>query len=858
MTQKKNNDKKRKVKKSSIKTEKEIKKVVGLHPSLKYVPAILLLAIFALSLYLRTVMPYDSVFRDGVVAFASDDAVYHMRLVENTLQNFPNRIFFDPYTLYPLGSKIHFGPLWTQLIATVSLITGMGSYNMETVNTIGAFMPSVFGALVVFPVYFIGRSLGNRITGLIAALMIAVLPGPFFSRSTLGFTDHHVAEVLFSVTTLAFFILAIKTGKERNIKFSDVSLKEKSVIFSLFAGVMLGAFQLTWTGAPFFAMIISIFILIQYMLEDMRGRSTDYLAIGTVPMFLVYFIFVIPYVNPDMGFAGFSYSWFHLSIAFFGMLLPVGLSLVSNELKKRGFEPYYYPLTLGGLFAFSMLIMKIILPAMYETIVGAPSLVFSIRVGGAATVAETTSIFERAGYFAASFPVTGFFQSDNSVLLFVVIVLSVLGYRIIRKQRPEDMLFLVWSIVMIIAIYGQNRWAYYFSINVSLMVGLTVSLISEKVILCFDKSEDNTGKVKIVTYNPVSLVIIALVVIFFVYPSFVTTAIGTENRGPDSRWGGGEPSGGGFAEWLETLNWMKINTPDPGIDYFDVYEKSNEGTYSYPDTAYGVMSWWDYGHIITYWGHRIPNANPFQFGIGGGTSHSPGAASFLTAKTEEQANDVLEALSLNGKPGARYVMTNGYMAYQIMQVFGVWNEDFDYHAQITTSSGPQIVPTMKYYENMAAKLHIFDGRDLKNYRMVHESPLNPNTQGGWQETWYKNVFNLLHSGNVPVENSGVVKVFEFVKGAKITGQAPPDTTVTLTNTIDTSAGRKISYRQTTSSDGTYSFTVPYSTLGPVPGQTQFDTQPAGPYTVTAGDITKQADVSEKDVLEGGTVVLDLV
>jgi asparagine N-glycosylation enzyme membrane subunit Stt3 len=23
---------------------------------------------------------------------------------------------------------------------------------------------------------------------------------------------------------------------------------------------------------------------------------------------------------------------------------------------------------------------------------------------------------------------------------------------------------------------------------------------------------------------------------------------------------------------------------------------------------YGVMSWWDYGHIITYWGHRIPNA----------------------------------------------------------------------------------------------------------------------------------------------------------------------------------------------------------------------------------------------------------
>ena len=29
------------------------------------------------------------------------------------------------------------------------------------------------------------------------------------------------------------------------------------------------------------------------------------------------------------------------------------------------------------------------------------------------------------------------------------------------------------------------------------------------------------------------------------------------------------------------------------------------------------MSWWDYGHIITFIGHRIPNANPFQAGIGG-------------------------------------------------------------------------------------------------------------------------------------------------------------------------------------------------------------------------------------------------
>jgi len=100
-----------------------------------------------------------------------------------------------------------------------------------------------------------------------------------------------------------------------------------------------------------------------------------------------------------------------------------------------------------------------------------------------------------------------------------------------------------------------------------------------------------------------SLGIVVLVVIFFAYPSAVATAIG-EN--PISRWGGGDPSGGGFSEWLETLTWMRYNTPDPGLDYLAVYDKPANNKYPYPDTAYGVMSWWDYGHVITYWHTGYP------------------------------------------------------------------------------------------------------------------------------------------------------------------------------------------------------------------------------------------------------------
>jgi oligosaccharyl transferase (archaeosortase A-associated) len=860
------NKKRRNERKSSIKGKEEIKRELKVPSYFTYIFGILLLAAFALSLYLRTVMPYDSVFRNGIVAFASDDAVFHMRLVENTLYNFPHQIFYDAFTIYPYGSRIHWGPLFTQIIATLPLIAGLGSYNMQTVNTIAAFFPSVLGALVVFPVYYIGKHLVNRSTGLFAAFMIAMLPGQFFSRSTLGFTDNHVAEVLFSTATIAFFILALKSGREKNIKFSEVRLSEKSVVYSIFAGIMLAAYLLSWPGGPFFAMIISIFILIQYIIDDMLGRSTDYLAVAAVPMFLVDLILVLPYFHPEYGFGFVFYSWFHVAVALIGMLLPIVLSVISREVKRRGYKPYYYPLFLGGFFVLSMLVIKIVLPQMYDAMVNAPLQIFEVHTGGSNTIAEVTSIFaeQNKGMLWSNFPVTGFLQNDNSVLLLILAVLLIFSYRIVRKQKPEDMLFLVWGIVMLLAMYGQNRWAYYFAVNLALIVGYAGAVLSGRILKYSEWHFDKNYLKNIDFAHMLSLVLVIAFILFFVYPSLIVTAIGTYDKNgnviqqPISKWGGGEPSGGGFAEWLEALNWMRNNTPDPGLNYLAMYEMPKNGTYPYSETAYGVMSWWDYGHIITYWAHRIPNANPFQGGIGGGSTHAPGAATFLTAKSEEEANSVLNALGSNGKPGARYIISNAYMAYNIMDVFGIWNKDNGYRVQIQTSQGPQVVPSSRYYDNMEAKLHIFDGNGLKNYRLVHESPINPYTQGGNEEQWYKNVYNVLYGGKIPVENSGLVKVFEYVKGAKITGLAPPNTTVTLMNTIKTNIVRTIQYSQTTTSNGTYEFTVPYSTLGPIPGETQFDTKPTGSYTVTFGNASKQIDVSEKDVLEGNTVTLNLI
>ncbi|MCL7413570.1 MAG: oligosaccharyl transferase, archaeosortase A system-associated, partial [ANME-2 cluster archaeon] len=284
-------------------------------------------------------------------------------------------------------------------------------------------------------------------------------------------------------------------------------------------------------------------------------------------------------------------------------------------------------------------------------------------------------------------------------------------------------------------------------------------------------------------------------------------------------------------------------------------------TFPYPDTAYGVMSWWDYGHVITYFGHRIPNANPFQAGIGGGPNHAPGASTFFTAQSEEAANDVLWNLGVNGKPGSRYIVSNAYMAYAITDIMGIWDgHDWnDYRTYAVISGQQQLVYKQYWYTSMEGRLHIFDGSGLEHYRLVHESQANPYARGGNMEQSSKAQYNMLYGGNLKIENTGFVKIFEFVKGATITGSAPDDATVTISNDIMTNQGRVFTYTQTTTvKNGTYRFEVPYSTLGPISGQTNFDTRPTGPYTLAVNNVSKTVDVAEQDVLNGGTLTVNIV
>jgi len=164
---------------------------------------LLLLALMALSFTLRVVPPYDAVFGSEWIKFTGSDSYWQMAQVDKLAPDFPN-----------YAGKILQIPFFHWLLAGTIWVIGLGSPTQHTIDIVGVYFPAALGALTVIPVYFLGRAMFGQLAGVMAGLLIAILPREWLGRSSLGFTDHHVLEVLLTTTALLFVVLAVK-GREK-------------------------------------------------------------------------------------------------------------------------------------------------------------------------------------------------------------------------------------------------------------------------------------------------------------------------------------------------------------------------------------------------------------------------------------------------------------------------------------------------------------------------------------------------------------------------------------------------------------------------------------------------------------------
>jgi len=294
----------------------------------------------------------------------------------------------------------------------------------------------------------------------------------------------------------------------------------------------------------------------------------------------------------------------------------------------------------------------------------------------------------------------------------------------IREKSAPNVLFLVWSLIILVSTLGQRRFGYYYTVNVALFTGYFSWKMLEFAGLRKLLAERATGTMKrfrkrkkgkdqakrtsssqsrFVWARVIAVGVLVLLLIFVPNIRLATAMAGSYSIVHD-----------GLAKgWYESCIWLRDNTPEPFGDpdyYYQSYPRPlrDYRDFEYPDTIYGVLSWWDYGYFITQIGRRVPNANPGQ----GGAEE---AALFFTAQNETYANELADQRM------SKYVMIDTDMVtdkfYAMVEWAGGNMSEFNEVCYIPSQTqegqlDPVILYYSAYYRSVAVRLYNFDGQNV--------------------------------------------------------------------------------------------------------------------------------------------------
>jgi len=739
------------------------------------IPVLELLILFGIALFIRIYLPFKGVFTGDGIAFTGNDAYYHMRIVQDMINNFPHFPSVDPY--FSFGTLTHIIPSFFQwLLAVVVWIIGLGSPSQHLLDVIAVYYPAVLGALTVIPSYFIGKVLWERHghwAGLVAGTLMAVLPGEFLGRSILGFTDQHVMETLLSTSAILFLILAIKAARLRDLSFTDFrtfnwSRILRPAVYAISSGLFLGLYIFSWQGALLLVFAIAIFFIVQFTVDHLKKRSIGYLSSTGIILFLVSLIF-LPVAPSNL----------YLPSLLIGLLIPLILGILSNIMAKPGINRAFYPLIiiLGG--AAGIGLFYLINPTLLKSMLSAFN-IFTPSNTLLATV-EAQHIFTplTAGGSVLDSPAWINFYFALPVAL---IGASVLLIQLFTKHgNAEKMAFVIWSVVMFIAMVGQRRFAYYFVVNVAILTGYVSVLVyyliswlvsyfwgdsyqsftksmldldglAEKPIAveeAFIPTSKKTGRRerqiarrkeierrRMLRYQKkntrnvrvyISLALSVVVIFMLIFSPLVvfTDQAHSLSIPPTFATASSTPYAPGSA-WMNSLTWLRDNTPEP-LGSPDAYYQHYNADYIYPGSAYSVLSWWDYGYWITYIGHRIPVANPGQE-----QTNVTKVANYFVAQDEASAE------ILAGEMKAGYVVLDYQTATSKFWAMATWTgkNQSDYFEVFWDAVNNQqklyIYPA--FYQSMATRLYSFNGTAQAGLNpTVVEYTVRTTSQGSYKE-----------------------------------------------------------------------------------------------------------------------------
>ncbi len=638
------------------------------------------------------------------------DPYYNMRLVKVTYETgeYPYYSDLDPLLNYPLGRSGGRAPLFNMMSIGFSRLLSPFMDEIDAIGRSMQFVPALFGALLVFPIYFIGKTLFNKKAGLIAAFLIAIIPIHIGSGhgSAYSLFDHDSFNLLLFFTTFMFLIFSIK---EKNTK--------KSISYSILGGVPLAALSMTWVQAEFLYAVIALYAVVQ-MIFDMFLNKIDLRVFRSTSLILLtgFFVSLPVIITRPSGFP------FNTSFAMCMIVVVFGLIYYFFGAKKIP-----WTLSLPAVFVAGGIGVGVL----YGINTG------FIRISLLSGLSKIANVLFGSGVYGKKVSMTiaeaNTYQISHTIMSFGPALywvgwvgLLILFYLYYKEKKRRDYLFMI--ILFMINLWLTSTAGRFLNDMVpviALLAGgaiwFTIDKIDYKQMIRNIKSAGggiNGIRKGVKLLHIFGILFIALIVIlpnvFLALDAAVPSKIYQKEDGN-----------------LTNLKWEVFGEEHASafglgvrkeVYWIDAFEWLNEQDSEIPEELDrpAFISWWDYGFYEVATGGHPTVADNFQDGI-------PPAGNFHTATSEEEAVTVWIVRLLEGIKKDN----NGEIPYSTKTIFNKYLDENNTNNLVQWIENPQTSPSYnepiyeeyhKYFEGAAFdKNNLYVGAQWAENALYHDT-----------------------------------------------------------------------------------------------------------------------------------------
>jgi len=473
------------------------------------------------------------------------DPFFNFRATEYIVENGFSEYFqwHDDKSWYPTGRDIS-ATSQIMLHGTAAITYQIFGGNSSLYDFTILF-PAIIGSLTVVIIFALVRLFAGTAAGLFASLLFAVSL-PIIIRGTIGWFKSEPLGIFYGLLGLYLFLSAIKSEN-----------KKVAALKIIFGGIILSFGMSSWGGDQFFIIPIGLFILtLSFVRKDHK------FLLWSIPLFVGVFLLISgsferPGLNFVFGLGGLS------------LIIPTIFLVISIFIQKISKDETKIRNSLFLLISFIIIGSFLIVLNDESDLLPLPSFRYLNAINPFLTTTDplTDSVAEHA---STSIDLSFLLHSVWMIFAGIGIWL-LLSTKISQTFVKNDMkiFVLIFGITGVFVSSSFIRLEIFASISLIILSSIALSILSKNLFkITFFGKKNYLFKISYV------VIILLLFTSPLIFPEN-SNWINNNDVPPVILTGGA--SGPPTDDWLDALEWIKLNTPENAI----------------------IASWWDYGYWIT-------------------------------------------------------------------------------------------------------------------------------------------------------------------------------------------------------------------------------------------------------------------